>query len=163
MQSNPAASSPPFSCSPRNPSRRHGSPPGFGLRPLLDRVARAWRELVGKAWVSHGGGARGEGQAAAVWRRPAHGLGREARGKATVAMEEGGKVAEQRPFGGSLLCPERRRRHRDARGGRAVCGDSSDGMASLLSSTTCIFFPFILQLSTLMFSCLSLSNGFVYF
>jgi hypothetical protein len=31
-------------------------------------------------------------------------------------MEEGGKMAEQRLFGGSLLCPERRRRHRDGRG-----------------------------------------------
>jgi hypothetical protein len=60
------------------------------------------------------------GQAAAIWRRPALGHGRGARGKATVAMEEGGKMAEQRPFGGSLLCPERRRRHRDGRG-RELC------------------------------------------
>jgi hypothetical protein len=53
--------------------------------------------------------------------RPARGHGRGARGKAMVACEEGwGEVAEQQPFGGGLLCPERKRTHRDGRGGRAV-------------------------------------------
>jgi hypothetical protein len=72
----------------------------------------------------------------------------------------GGRAAA---VGGGRLCPEHRRRHIDERGGRAVCGSSSSSSAGmaypalLKAPLPTILCPITIQLSTLIFSCVSLS------
>jgi hypothetical protein len=104
-------------------------PPISALSPISPRLSLSKQMLWGMVpplqadaamKAMEEGRAQG-GRAVDVWWQPARGHGRGARGKAMVAWEEGwGEVAEQQPFDGGLLCPERKRTHRDGRGGRAV-------------------------------------------